>query len=38
MGYQFNVGVEGEFSFDYAFSAARVGEGSDHLIGLHYTF
>jgi len=38
LGYQFELGVENILEFDYAFSAARVDEGSDHLFSFHFRF
>ena len=38
IGYQFDLGVKNILEFDYAFSAARVDEGSDHLFGFHFKF
>jgi len=38
LGYQFDLGENNILEFDYAFSSARVEEGSDHLFGFHFKF
>ncbi|MCP4705774.1 MAG: hypothetical protein GY865_14340, partial [candidate division Zixibacteria bacterium] len=38
LGYEFKMGEKNFLEFDYAFSSARVDEGSDHLFGFHYRF
>lgn len=38
LGYQFDLGVKNILEFDYAFSRARVEEGSDHIFGFHFRF
>ena len=38
LGYQFDMGENNYLEFDYAFSNARVEEGSDHLFGFHFRF
>ena len=38
LGYHFDLGEKNILEFDYAFSSARVEEGSDHLFGFHFKF
>lgn len=38
IGYHFSMGAANILEFDYAFSSARVDEGSDHLFGFHFKF
>jgi len=38
LGYQFDLGAKNVMEFNYAFTAARVDEGSDHIFGFHFKF